>query len=93
MTEEEKKDINYYADYIYVIISRNIKYYRLNNNSKYADKYGRITQERLAELCDVSLSLISNIESEKVYQTFSIAILYRIARVLNIDISEFFKER
>ena len=93
MTEEDKKDINYYADYIYVIISRNIKYYRLNNNSKYADKYGRITQERLAELCDVSLSLISNIESEKVYQTFSIAILYKIAKVLNVDIRDFFNER
>ncbi len=87
------KDTKDYDNYIYQVVSRNVKYYRLNNKSKYADKYGRITQERLAELCDVSLSLISNIESEKVYQTFSIAILYRIARVLNIDIKNFFEER
>ena len=53
----------------------------------------KITQERLAELCDVSLGLISSIESKKVFQTFSIAILYRIARVLNIDIKNFFEER
>ncbi len=82
-----------YDRHIYEIVSKNIKYYRLNNNSKYADEYGKITQARLAELCDVSLGLISSIESKKVYQTFSLAILYRIARVLNIDISEFFKER
>ena len=83
-----KKDFD---RYIYEVVSKNIKYYRIHNNSKYADNYGRITQEKLAELCDVSLSLISNIESEKVYQTYSLAILYRIARVLNIDIKDFFK--
>ncbi len=88
--EDEIKD---YDNYIYEVISKNVKYYRYNNKSKYADKYGRITQERLAELCDVSLGLIANIESKKVHQTFSIAILYRIARVLNIDIKEFFNER
>ena len=82
-----------YDNYIYEVISKNIKYYRYNNKSKYADKYGRITQEKLAELCDVSLALIANIESAKVHQTFSIAILYRIARVLNIDIRDFFVER
>ena len=87
------KDMTDYDNEIYKTISRNIKYYRYNNKSKYADKYGKITQEKLAELCDVSLGLISNIESEKVHQTFSIAILYRIARVLNIDIKEFFNER
>ncbi len=91
--KEITKDITDYDNEIYKIVSRNIKYYRYNNKSKYADKYGKITQERLAELCDVSLGLISNIESEKVHQTFSIAILYRIARVLNIDIKEFFTER
>ena len=88
--EKDNKD---YDNYIYEVVSKNVKYYRLHNNSKFADEYGRITQEKLAELCDVSLGLISNIESKKVHQTFSIAILYRIARVLNIDIKEFFNER
>ena len=74
------------------MISRNIKYYRLNNNSKYADKYGRITQEKLAELCNVSHSLIANIESERVKQTFSITVIANISHVLNIPFEEFFKE-
>ena len=78
--------------YIYEIVSVNIKYFRLHNNSKYSS-YGRLTQEKLAELCDVSHSLISNIESKKVQQSFSIAILYRISKVLEIDIKEFFVER
>ena len=79
-------------DTIFNVISTNVKYYRLNNKSKYADKYGRISQERLAELCDVSRSLISNIESLKVKQTFSITVIARISKVLNIPFEEFFKE-
>ncbi len=82
-----------YDRYIYEVVSKNVKYYRLNNKSAYADEYGKITQARLAELCDVSPGLIASIESKKTFQTFSIAILYRIARVLNIDIKEFFNER
>ena len=78
--------------YIYKIISENIKYYRMHNNSKYSN-YGKLTQEKLAELCDISHSLISNIESKKVQQSFSIAILYRISRVLEVDIRDFFVER
>lgn len=78
---------------IYDNISRNIRYYRLYNNSKYADEYGRISQEKLAELCDVSRSLIANIESVKVKQTFSIAVVASIAKVLNIPFENFFKER
>lgn len=85
ITEEELKKI-------YTMISKNVKYYRLNNNSKYGDEYGRITQERLAELCDVSLSLIANIESKKVHQTFSISVIASISKVLNIPFEEFFKE-
>lgn len=78
--------------YIYDVISKNIKYYRMHNNSKYSS-YGRMTQEKLAELCGLSHSLISNIESAKVQQTFSIAVLYRISRVLEVDIKEFFIDR
>lgn len=77
---------------IFRMISRNIKYYRIHNNSNYGDKYGRISQERLAELCDVSQSLIANIESEKVKQTFSITVVATISKVLNVPFEEFFKE-
>ena len=78
--------------YIYDVISKNIKYYRMHNNSKYSS-YGRMTQEKLTELCGLSHILISNIESAKVQQTFSIAVLYRISRVLEVDIKEFFIDR
>lgn len=78
--------------YIYELVSKNIKYFRLHNHSKYSS-YGKMTQEQLAEKCDLSHSLISNIESSKVQQSFSIAVLYRISRVLEIDIKEFFVDR
>lgn len=78
--------------YIYNVVSKNIKYFRLHNNSRYSI-YGRMTQEKLAELCDLSHSLIGNIESQKVQQSFSIAVLYRISKVLDVPIEEFFIER
>ncbi len=78
--------------YIYDVVSKNIKYFRMHNNSKYSC-YGKLTQEKLAEECDLSSSLISNIESSKVQQSFSIAVLYRISRVLDVPINDFFVER
>lgn len=44
-------------DKIFLMISRNVKYYRIHNQSKYTDKFGRISQEKLTELCDVSHQL------------------------------------
>lgn len=78
--------------YIYELVSKNIKYFRLHNNSKFSH-FGRMTQEQLAEKTDLSHSLIGNIESSKVQQSFSLAVLYRISKVLNVDIKEFFVER
>lgn len=78
--------------YIYELVSKNIKYFRLHNQSRYSS-YGKLTQEKLAAVCDLSHSLISNIESSKVQQSFSLAVLNRIARALEIDIREFFVER
>lgn len=85
ITEEE-------LNKIFTMISRNVKYYRIHNNSKYSDMYGRISQEKLAELCDVSQSLIANIESEKVKQTFSITVIATISKVLNVPFEDFFIE-
>lgn len=78
--------------YIYELVSKNIKYYRMHNNSRFSN-YGKMTQEKLAEVCDLSHSLISNIESKKVQQSFSLAVLYRIARALEIEMSLLFIER
>lgn len=78
--------------YIYELVSKNIKYFRMHNNSKHSS-YGKMTQEKLAEVCDLSHSLISNIESNKVQQSFSLAVLNRIASALEVDITEFFIDR
>jgi len=74
------------------MIGRNIKFYRINHNcsSKDTDEYGRITQEKLAELAESSASMI---ESENTMQTISIVLLNKIAKALNIPLYAFFLEK
>lgn len=72
---EFKKDDE---NYIYQIIGKNIKKYR---------KLKGWTQEKLAEEIDYSLSFISGIESS-CHQTFSLGALWRISRVLGIELSK-----
>lgn len=69
---EFKKDDE---NYIYELISKNIKKYR---------KLKGWTQEKLAEEINYSLSFISGIESNY-HQTFSLGAIWRIAKVLDID--------
>ncbi len=71
------------------IIGENIKYYReLYNVGK--PRQEKITQEKLAELADVSTSLIGNMESEKTFQGISLYTLYKISNVLSVPIDKFF---
>ncbi len=71
------------------IVGENIKYYRqLYNIGKSNNK--RITQEKLAELADVSTSLIGNMESDKINQGISIYTLYKISSVLSVPVEHFF---
>ncbi len=70
-------------NYIYYVIGQNIKKKR---------KEKKLTQEQLAEKCNYSLSFIGNLESSKVFQTISVGSLYHIAKVLDINIIELFKE-
>lgn len=74
----DRKDENY----IYDIVSKNIK--------KQRKKKG-LTQEQLASKINYSTQFISNIESKN-HQTFSLGTLWRIALVLDIDISLLFDE-
>lgn len=62
-------------NYIYEVISKNIKKYRKLNN---------MTQQDLADKTFYSFSFISGIESSYP-QTFSIGSLYSISRALNVD--------
>lgn len=69
-------------NYIYDIVSKNIKKQR---------KLKGLTQEQLASKINYSTQFISNIESKN-HQTFSLGTLWRIALVLEIDISLLFDE-
>ena len=70
-------------DYYYNIIRKNIKKYR-------KDKH--LTQQQLAEKTDLSVDYICEIESPTKNKSFSIAVLGRIADVLETDIKDFFSK-
>lgn len=71
-----------------IIIGENIKKYR----KLYNKKYGKMTQEDLAEIINVSVSLISNLESSSIIKGISINNLYKISVVLKVPISKFFED-
>lgn len=68
---------------LYHVIGTNIKHYR---------EQARLTQVQLAEQAKISISYLSKIEAAGCNKSFSISILNQIANVLDIEISEFFKE-
>lgn len=86
-TDEEKQ--------ILKTIGNNIKFYRINNNcsDKDTDDYGRISQEKLAELSGTSPSMIANLEASNVMQTISIVLLNKISKAVNIPLYAFFLEK
>lgn len=74
---------------LYYTIGKNIKYYR----KLYSLNEKELTQENLAELADVSISLIGNLESKKTFQGVSIYNLYKISKILNVPVDNFFINR
>ena len=74
---------------LYNIIGKNIRYYR----KLYSINKDELTQEKLAELVNVSTALIGNLESKKTYQGISIYNLYKISKVLEVPIESFFIDR
>ena len=70
-------------EYYYKIIRKNIKKYRLMNN---------LTQQQLADMTEISREYICDVENESRNKHITISLLCRIAEVLNLDISIFFKE-
>lgn len=78
------KDLN--SDEIFNVIGQNVKYYRkLYNLNK-----GKMTQENLAELVDISTALIGNLESEKISQGISVVTLWKISQALEVPIEKLF---
>ena len=74
---------------VYKIIGQNIKYYR----KLYCITKKEMTQETLAELANVSTSLIGSLESKKTIQGLSIYSLYKISKILMVPIENFFIDR
>ena len=69
-------------NYVYDFVGKNIRKYR---------KQKGWTQRQLAEATHYSKQLISNIENNA-HQTFSLGTLWKIALVLDVDMSELCKE-
>ena len=78
-----KRNFDFDDNIIETIAYNVIKYRKING----------ITQEHLAELANVSTSLIGNLESKKTYQGISIYNLYKISKILNVPIEYFFIDR
>ena len=74
---------------LYNTIGKNIRYYR----KYYSLNKKELTQEALAEIANVSTSLIGNLESKKTHQGISIYNLYKISQILEVPIENFFIER
>ncbi len=68
---------------LYRIIGANIKQYREMRN---------LTQMQLADRAQISISYLSKIEAIGCTKSLSISVLNQIANVLQIDITEFFRE-
>ena len=66
----------------YTNLSINIKNYRKNLN---------LTQEQLAELSDLSISYIKQIESNKNYTNVTLTVLLKISKALNKSLEELFR--
>ena len=71
---------------LFKVIGKNIKYYR----KLYNLKIGKMTQEDLAEIVDVSTALIGGLESDKINQGVSVFNLWKISNALQISIDKLF---
>ncbi len=69
---------------IYCIIGQNIKRIRKEKN---------LTSLKLSKMCNLSHGYLKNLEAKNVDATISIETLALIAKVLDVDISEFLKEK
>lgn len=76
------------AEELFKIIGGNVKYYR----KLYNLKKGKMTQENLAEIANVSTALIGNLESERIEQGVSVYTLWKISRALEVPVEKLFDD-
>lgn len=67
----------------YLIFSNNIKRIRKEKN---------LTQEKLAEISDLSISYVKQIESTKDYKNLTLTTMLKISKALEVSINELFKD-
>lgn len=68
--------------YIYTIVGQNLKRLRIERG---------MTQEEFAHKSTYSLGFIMNLESSSYEQSISLGTVWRFAKVLDVNIKEFFK--
>lgn len=76
------------AEELFKIIGSNVKYYR----KLYNLRKGKMTQENLAEIANVSTALIGNLESEHIEQGVSVYTLWKISKALEIPVEKLFDD-
>lgn len=69
----------------------NEQYSLFSQNIKENRKRMKLTQEELAEKCDISVSYIKQIESGKDYKNISLTIMLKLSKALNTSIPNLFK--
>lgn len=75
---------NNYINKKYIVLTENIKYFRQKK---------KITQEQLAEMSDLSVSYIKQIESGHLYKNITFSTIAKISNALDIDISELLSDK
>ena len=68
----------------YLIFSNNVKKFRKEKN---------LTQEELAEISDLSISYVKQIESSKDYKNLTLTTMLKISKALNTTISNLFDSK
>ncbi len=69
------------------------KYIQLGLNIAYYRKRAGLTQEELAAMIDISRTYISSIEAPNVMRSFSLEIIFRIAKALDVKETKLFEFR
>ena len=69
--------------YYYDIVRKNIKKYRKSKG---------LTQQQLADLANITMHYLSQIESGNPYKYFTLVVIGKIADALNIDIRQLFDD-
>lgn len=68
-------------------------YSTISNNIKRFRQTAGLTQQELADKATISISYLTKIEAESCSKSLSISTLNQIANALNIEITEFLKEK